>query len=440
MVLRRLKSALARPVDGASLAAFRIGFGVLMMIAVARFFTHRWIDADYRFAKVFFPYWGLAFIRPWPGIGMYMHYAVMAVCALCIALGIFYRGATLLFAITFTYAHLCDKANYLNHYYLISLISLLLLFLPLDRNYSLRVLLRPADRCADLPAWMLYLLRFQFGVVYVFGGLGKLGVDWLIRSEPLRIWLMADADLPALRHFAGRAWLAPALSWGGFLFDLAVVPLLLIRATRRWAYCAAIVFHTTTALLFHIGLFPWLMLVGATLYFDPSWPRFSVRTGSHAASRPASSWLVGALALYALVQIAVPLRSLLYPGNVLWSEEGFRFSWRVMLIEKSGALTLTVVDRAGRRFDVSPRRYLTPFQTRMAATQPDMIRDLAHIVARDFAARGRGQVQVFADAQVSWNGRHSAPLVDPTIDLAHEADSLLPKQWILPAPTAPPIF
>jgi hypothetical protein len=158
------------------------------------------------------------------------------------------------------------------------------------------------------------------------------------------------------------------------------------------------------------------------------------------AGAPLSASARAAAALYAAVQLSLPLRSALYPGNTLWTEEGFRFSWKVMLIEKAGLLELDVVDRAGRRYSVSAREYLTRLQTRLASTQPDMVLVLAHIVARDFAARGHGPVRVYAHCEVSFNGRSRAPLIDPTVDLARLEDGLAPKSWISAAPTSEPLF
>ncbi len=246
--MSRLRALLGRPVDGASLALFRILFGALMVIAASRFFLHGWIDADYRAAKVFFSYPGLTFIRPWPWPGMKIHYAVMGLAALAVALGVCYRFAIVLFCATFSYAHLCDKSNYLNHYYLISLLSLLMIFLPLDGKFALR-----GRRQAHVPAWMLYLMRFQVGVVFILGGNGKLGADLLLRGEPLRIWLRADGELPILRHLVGWPPLPLLFSWGGLLFDLSVVPFLLYRPSRKYAYFAAILFHVATAALFHLS-------------------------------------------------------------------------------------------------------------------------------------------------------------------------------------------
>ncbi|HWE28853.1 MAG TPA: HTTM domain-containing protein [Polyangia bacterium] len=441
-MVARLKAALATPIDGASLAVFRILFGALMVVAGARFFTHGWIASDYRAAKVFMPYWGLGFIRPWPGDGMYIHYAVWIAAAVCITLGLFYRAATIVFALSFTWAHLCDRANYLNHYYLVSLVALILVFLPLDRQLSLRVRLRPNDRRSQLRTWMLYLLRFQFGLVWLFGGIAKIGGDWIWRAEPLRIWLAADADLPILRHIVRWHALPYLFSWGGLAFDLSAAALLSWPRTRKVAFAVAVVFHALTAELFPIGMFPWIMLAGATLFFAPTWPRRWLGAARDSAVAGAALGSVGlaALTVYALVQLVVPLRHFAYPGNTLWTEEGFRFSWRVMLIEKTGQCEFTVVDAQNRHTLVEPRDYLTYVQARMTCTQPDMILALAHIIADDFARRGRGPVRVFADAQVAWNGRPHAPMIDPQVDLAHEADGLSPKRWILPAPTTAPRF
>jgi hypothetical protein len=437
----------SRSVDIASLVVFRIAFGIVMAIAAVRFFAHGWIHADYDVPKVFFHYWGFSWVRPWPMPWMYVHYAIMGSAALAVALGVGYRPACVVFGLTFTYAHLCDKSNYLNHYYLVSLLAFVLVFLPLDREGSIRVLLRPGDRRPSIRAWMLWWVRFQIGVVYVYGGVAKLGEDWLLRAEPLRIWLAANAELPILGRFFDRPWMAHAFSIGGAVFDLSIVPLLLWRRSRPWAYVVVVVFHAMTAMLFKIGLFPWIMTVSATVMFDPAWPRRLVRrvlpstsNADGTAGRALSKAGAVGLAIYAIVQVVMPLRHWLYPGNTLWTEEGFRFAWKVMLIEKSGELELTVVDRDGQRSVVEPRDYLTPFQTRMASTQPDMILELAHFVARDFDRRGVGPVKVYANAQVSFNGRRRAPLVSPTVDLATVEDSLAAKSWILPAPAVEPSF
>jgi len=447
MVVGRLIRALDRPLDAASSSAFRILFGALMFLSTVRFLNHGWVALYYQKPTWFFPYWGLGWVRPLPGAAMYVLYALIAVASLCILVGVAYRAATCVFALGFSYAHLCDKTNYLNHYYLISLLACLFCVLPLDREFSVRVWRRPSERRGQLRAWAVYLLRFQTGVVYVFGGIGKLGADWLIHGEPLRIWLAANGELPVLGRVLVQPWAALGFSWCGALFDLSIVPLLSWRVTRAPAYAVLVVFHVLTALLFNIGMFPWIMILSATIFWPPSWPRQVQSWLGRVAPPPdgvagtplGRAARLGAAA-YAAVQLLLPLRSSLYPGNTLWTEEGFRFAWKVMLIEKAGTLELNVVDSAGRSFLVLPRDHLTPTQARMVSTQPDMILQFARLVAQDFAARGYAPVRVYADSEVSFNGRRSQRMIDPKVDLAAESDSLRPKTFILPAPTQAPEF
>jgi len=449
MVVGRLIRALDRPLDAASSSVFRILFGALMLLSALRFLNHGWVGQYYQEPKLFFHYWGFGWVQPLPGAAMYVLYALIATAALCVLLGVAYRAAALVFALAFSYAHFCDKTTYLNHYYLISLVGCLFVFLPLDREFSWRAWRHPSEHRGQIRAWALYALRFQIAVVYIFGGIGKLGADWLVHGEPLRIWLAANAELPLLGRVFLQPWAGLAFSWCGALFDLSIVPLLSWRATRAPAYAVLVLFHVLTALLFNIGMFPWIMIVSATVFWDPAWPRMVLecllgpRSGGAAhgvAGAPLSAGARWAAAGYAAVQVLLPLRSALYPGNTLWTEEGFRFSWKVMLIEKAGNLEFNVVDRAGRSYLVTEREYLTPFQARMAATQPDMILELAHFIARDFEAKGHGAVRVYADSEVSFNGRFRERMIDPKVDLAAESDSLRPKTFILPAPTQAPEF
>lgn len=432
----RLLALANRQVDAASLGVFRIALGVIGVIAGARFFTHGWIEEYYEKPRLFFSYWGLGWIRPWPAPWMRVHYALMVASAACVALGVRTRIACAVLAVTFGYAHLCDQCNYLNHYYLYTLLAALSVLLPLDRFASLAVL--PGAPARTVPAWTVWLLRFQLGVVYVFGALGKVGSDWLVHGQPLQIWLRANAGLPWVGRWISSHAAAMAFSWGGFLFDLCIVPLLLWSRTRRLAYGALLGFHVTTALLFRIGMFPWMMIAFTTVFFSPSWPRRRTRATSGAFLRSGPTLgprgLV-ALGVYVLLQVSLPLRSHLYPGNTLWTEEGFRFAWKVMLIEKAGVLELRLLDAEGRARYVDAKDLLTPVQLRMVVTQPDMILQLAHRAA----GLHPGTVAVYAETSaVSFNGRPHAPMIDPTVDLLGQRDSLAAKSWILPAPTRPP--
>ncbi|ATB28392.1 HTTM domain-containing protein [Melittangium boletus] len=439
MAIERARARLFAPVDPASLVAWRVLFGLLMAVAVARFFAYGWIEEHYLAPRVLFPFAGLEWIRPWPREGMYAHFVLMGLGALGIASGVAYRPSALLFLLTFTYAHLIDRTYYLNHYYFISLVGLVMVCLPLGS----------VGKREHVPAWWLWLLRAQVGLVYVFGGVAKLKSDWLLHAQPLKIWLGASTDLPVLGRFFEWPWVPHAFSIAGALFDLGVVPALLWRRTRPFAFAAVVVFHVITRLLFPIGMFPWVMISGALLFFPPDWPR---RLAAWARRKPRQervpeavparrAWTGPALALtFLAVQCLLPLRHLLYPGDVMWTEEGFRFSWNVMLMEKDGVAEFRVSEpTTGKWWVVSPGKYLSPYQVKMMATQPDMLLTFAHYLAQDFAERGHPDVEVRVNAFASLNGRPRQRLVDPEVNLATVSPWQGTSTWVLPfKDVAPP--
>lgn len=433
-----LRSRLETPVDVASLVAFRVLFGSLLAIAVARFWAKGFIHDDFVVPKYFFPYPGLEWLRPLPGAWMNGVYAAMFVFAVTFAAGLFYRASAACLCLLFTYAHLADASNYLNHYYLVSLLLLISTFLPLHANGSVDARRRPEIRRDAVPTWVLWLVRFQLGVVYFFGGVAKLGADWLLRAMPLKIWLAAAGDFPIIGGLLRIPETAYVMSWAGAAFDLSTPFLLLCRRTRPFAYALVIVFHLTTLRLFQIGMFPWIMIACTLVFFDPSWPRRLLRLrapGAEVSQTSGASLGVAKrclLGAYVALQLLLPLRSWAYPGNVLWTERGYRFSWRVMLMEKTGSAELTVRDPVtGASRQARLRDELTPFQVKMMSTQPDMIAAYARHIADTAELRGEARPQVFADVVVVLNGRAPARLVDAELDLASRAPPAR-AEWILP--------
>lgn len=440
--LHALRQRLLRPVDAASLAIFRIGFGALMLVAVLRFFAHGWIAEYFLQPTHFFKYWGFGWVRSWPGPFMYVHFAAMALCALGVMLGYRYRASVLGFGALFAYAHLIDKTNYLNHYYLVVCLCAVMALLPLHACWSVDAKRRPSVARHWLPTWMLWTLRAQLGVVYVFGGIAKLNADWLVTAQPLSIWLARHSELPVLGALFEEPWAAHVMSWAGAVFDLSIVPLLLMRRTRPLAYLCIGGFHLLTARLFQLGMFPYIMMFGSLLFSSPSWPReLATRLRLRplrqalAPSAPASfraSWAWPVLGVYFALQLALPLRHWLYPGSTCWTEQGYRFSWNVMRMEKNGSVDFRVVEpSSGRTYRVSPLELFTPYQTKMMAPQPDMVLQAAHLVAAEFRARGVRAPAVYVDAFASLNGRAMQRLIDPNVDLASQADDLSNKPWIL---------
>lgn len=464
----RISAAAFMPVDALSAAAFRIAFGALAAVAVARFFLNDWIDLIYVEPSHHMKYLWFDWVDPLPALGMHMLFVALGLLAIGIAIGLFYRWCVALFCVGFIYVELTEATTYLNHYHWLNLTCLLMVFMPLNRKWSVDAWRNPSKYPSTIPVSVLWILRGQLAVVYFFGGVAKLNQDWLLEAMPLMIWLNQHGDYPIVGELLQQSWVAYAMSWSGAAFDLTILLWMSLDKTRRYAYVVLVIFHLITWQLFpSLGMFPWLMIATTPIFFNPSWPEVAVtwvrRKIAHArrttgrrrlddTNRPTDGRIGGhgpmpsakpyftplhwfaiiACATFALVQLTVPMRHWLYPGNVRWTEEGYRYSWRMMLSEKVGYVSYRVTDpQTSQAWTVYPHVYLSDMQVERTAIDPDMILQTAHIIAADYRTAGYTSVEVRADAFVSLNGRPYRRIIDPGIDLAAEARTVLAKDWVL---------
>jgi vitamin K-dependent gamma-carboxylase len=447
----RVARALTAPVDGASLAVLRFAFGAIVVWEVGRYADRGWIARYFLDAPLQFTYLIAPWLRPLPGVGMYAVFAVLALAGAALAVGAWTRVAAAIVALGLAYAFLLEQSRYLNHGYLMVLVALLLVVVPSHRTWSVDAW-RRGRRDRRVPFWGVAALRFQVGVVYVFAGIAKLHPDWLA-GRPLDRWLRGHDDVPVLGWLTSLPNAPVLFAWGGMLLDVTAVPLLLWRRTRGPAFLALVAFHVGNDRLFTIGVFPVLAVALTTVFFAPDWPRawgaWSARalrrTRAAAAPKPprrapVPARRVGAseatalvfLAAFAVVQLALPLRHHGYRTDVTWSEDGHRFSWRMMLRSKQGDLRLVVVDRATGGTRIVPARDLVAsWQHGQVSTRPDLVQQLAHHVARGEAATGR-DVAVHALAFVALNGRPPRMWIDPTVDLAATRRTWASPPWVLP--------
>lgn len=433
---QRLATKLFEPVDAASLGFFRILFGALMFWQSLYFFQGGRYVNDYLIPKFHFTFEFFDFVKPVGPEFLQALFMTMAIASLGIMLGIFYRFFAALFFLTFTYAFLLDKAYYNNHYYFISLLAFWMILVDGHRWASLSQ--RWQSRPAYVPYWNLFILKANIVIVYFFGGISKLNLDWL-RGDPMRGWLAAHGGIPVIGPWLLSDAAPYFFSWGGLAFDLSIGFLLWWRKSRWLAFLVLLFFNVSNSMLFRIGVFPFLMIAAATLFDEPDWPRrffkfkgalprkfeFSIRHG-----------LVAFLGIYLLLQLLIPLRHWLIPGDVIWTEEGHYFSWRMKLRDKQGIVKFQVTDpKTGQSISVDPRKDLNLTQLRKLGQRPQFIHQYVQYLKAKFQAAGIADPIIHVESRVSLNGRAFETMIDPGVDMAKAPMFFFSHDpWILPLP------
>ena len=424
-----------------------------MCYSIIRFWLKGWIETLYIQPSFHFSYYGFNWVKPLDNY-TYMLFFICGLSAFLVAIGFKYRLSILLFFLSFTYIELMDKTTYLNHYYFISILSFLMLFIPANATFSIDNLIRGKDY-QKVPTWTIDSLKLLLSIVYIFSGLAKLNSDWLLKAMPLKIWLPSKFDLPLIgQNLMQLEWVHYAMSWGGMFYDLFIPFLLLYKRTRLFGFVLVVFFHIFTRVLFPIGMFPYIMIMGSLIFFESKFhikilkflkEKISLFTFIKNIFKNTKStlikvyeikkekFIISVVCLFFVIQLLFPFRYLLYPGELFWNEEGYRFSWRVMLMEKKGYSVFKIVNQKdGTFFYVNNEDFLTPFQEKQMSFQPDFILEYAHYLGDSYTALGYENIQVFVDSYVALNGRLSQRYIDEKVDLYKEKESFKHKKWILP--------
>ena len=432
--------------DAQPLSVFRIFFGLMMFISIIRFWSKGWIKTLYLEPKFHFSYYGFDWVKPL-GEFTYILFIICGLSALFVSIGFKYRFSIITFFLSFTYIELMDKTTYLNHYYFISILSFLMIFLPADKFFSVDNLKRK-NYFAKIPKWTIDCIKILISIVYIYAGLAKINSDWLLKAMPLKIWLPSKYDIPIIGDYLlQQEWVHYLMSWSGMIYDLSIPFLLLYKKTRVFAFILVIIFHLFTAVLFPIGMFPYIMIVASLIFFDSKFHNKIIHLIQLTLSPLKkyniekvekfkyfnSKLITSIVMIFLIIQIIFPFRFVLYPGNLFWNEEGYRFSWRVMLMEKMGYTTFKIVDGVSNKyFYVDNKDFLTPFQEKQMSFQPDFIIEYAHFLGHHFTLQGHRNIEVYADSFVALNGRRSKRFIDPNINLMKEKRSLKHYSWIIP--------
>lgn len=434
-----LNKWLFKNIDNSPLIIFRIIFGLLCFLeSVGAIFTG-WVKKTLVEPEFTFSFIGFEWLQPLPGNTMYFYYVIMGIFALFIMVGYKYRLSVLCFTFMWTATYLMQKSAYNNHYYLLVLLSSIMVFLPAHKYASMDVKLNPKLKRFSMPHWCRLVIVLQLFIVYTYASIAKLYPDWLDTSV-MEMLMRSKEHYMLIGNILQQKWLHYILAYGGILFDGLIIPLLLFKPTRKYAFMASIFFHLFNSFVFQIGIFPYLSLAFTLFFFEPEiiqklFLKKKPFYNSEAVIIPKlKTPLLALFFIYFLVQIGLPLRHHFIEDDVLWTEEGHRLSWRMMLRSKSSSTSYRIKNKdSGKSFIINLDDYLTPKQKRSASTKPDVIWQFAQHLKQKFQNNGQ-EIAVYVDCKISVNGKPFKTLINPEIDLANVAwNPFKHNDWILPS-------
>ena len=434
-----LKRFLFRHIDNSALIVFRVLFGFLIAAEAFGAILTGWVRLTFIDPDFTFTFIGFEWLQPLPGTWMYVYYMVMGVFGLGVMFGYKYRFSVLAYTLMWSATYFMQKASYNNHYYLLILLCLIMSLQPANRYWSLDAKKNQSLIQYSMPRWCGILLMLQMGIVYTFAAIAKMYPDWLDTTF-IEILLKSKEHYPLIGEMMQQKWFHYFIAWSGLLFDLLVVPLLLWKPTRKWAFMASVFFHLFNSIVFQVGIFPYMSLGITLFFFDPKIIRniFLRKKPFYEADEviipKKASYVLPVILSYFIVQLILPLRHWVIKDHVLWTEEGHRLSWRMMLRSKYGVATYKVVDKETNEISlVNPRDYLSEKQRNLACTRPDIIWQFSQYLKKEYQKRGQ-DVAIYVNCRVSVNGRPLVQLIDPEVDMASvKWNAFKHSEWILPS-------
>lgn len=442
MRLSEIQSFMMRPVSIAGLVWFRVAFGFIMIWEVFRYFIFGWVTHKFVNPPFHFKFYGFDWLPDIPGPLFYLVWALIGISAFGVMAGHLYRLSIITLTILFSYIFLIEQANYLNHFYFVCLMSFAMCFLHPHLAFSWDAQERRVEPSSVIPFWQHFMICFLMGVVYFYGGIAKIDPDWLT-GVPLNLWLDVHEHIPLVGPFLKSDLTALVFSYMGAALDLFIVPLLIWKRTRVFAFAVITAFHVTNHFIFQIGIFPWFSIATTLLFFGPDFPLKVIRyfKQDHVspfrelpANPPAkNNWVLGAIVMFCLFNIIMPLRHHLQPGDVHWHERGHTFSWRMKLRTKTSDKPVFIIRDmiTGKKWREDPVKRLSQRQAQKMSRRPEMILTYVKYLKKVLAREGHPKVEIRMMSLVSLNGRRGAPLINPDVNLADVEDCVFCDfEWI----------
>ena len=398
-----------------------------------------WVKRNLVDPQFTFTFIGFEWLQPLPGLGMYFYFIVMGTLGICIALGYRYLYSIIAFALLWTGVYLMQKTAYNNHYYLLILIATIMAFLPANKDYSLDARSNPTLRSNKMMAYVKWTIVLQLLIVYTYASLAKLYGDWLDFSI-IQILFKSKINYPVIGGLLQEPTLHSIVGVSGILFDLLIVPALLWKLTRKWAFVASIFFHLFNSIVFQIGIFPYLAMAFSVFFFEPEvirkifFKHKELYQGNEVIVPKNRKLILGILVSYFLIQLVLPIRHYFINDDVLWTEEGHRMSWRMMLRSRTGITSFKVVGRTTQNsFLVNLDDYLTKAQKNKISCYPDFMWQFTQRLKQEYKEKGE-EISVYVNSRVSVNGKPYQQFIDPEIDLGKVSwNHFKHNQWILPS-------
>ena len=428
-------------IDNSPLVVFRVFFGLLIMLEAWGAIATGWVRRIFVDPEFTFNFIGFDFLQTFPGTGpqMYVYFIVMGIFGLMVMLGYRYRLAIIGYAIMWSAVYFMQKSAYNNHYYLLMLLLWIMALFPANASFSLDAKRNPSIRDQSMPRWVSLFIIAQLWIVYTYASVAKFYPDWLDGTAP-QLLMSGRKNTAIIGDLLQLSWVPWIVAYVGIIFDGLIIPALLWKKTRKWAFIISIFFHLFNSVVFQIGIFPYMSLA-FTVFFFPTevihriflkrWKPFYEATKEIRVPKLRTLGIV-CIGIYIVIQIALPSRHWFIEDNVLWAEEGHRLSWRMMLRTKSGTSHFTILDKAtNKRTTVRLNEYLSKKQMRNIRTKPDVIWQFAQRLQKEYAAKGQ-DISVFVNCRVQINGRKYRKLIDSKVDLTEVSwDPWSHASWIL---------
>lgn len=435
-----MKTFLFKQIDNAPLIVFRIFFGFLITCESFGAIATGWVKTNLIDLKYTFPFIGFEWIKPLPENGMFYYFILMGILGIFIMLGYYYRLAMIFYTILWAGVYFMQKTTYNNHYYLLLIISFFMIFLPANHFASVDVKQGRISKKLSMPHWISLVFIIQIAILYFYASIAKLYPDWLDGTFTKN--LLSSSNLfPHFKNIFSKPWFYLFIAYAGIFFDFLIVPFLLFKKTRTLALLASLIFHLFNATFLQIGVFPFFALSFSLFFYDPENIRsifLKRKPKIEWSSNTENNFYGKNIVLYIflpflIIQSLLPLRHYLIKGDVLWTEEGHRLSWRMMLRERSGYINIKIKDNnTNEVFIYNYNKDLTPYQAKNLATKPDFIWQYCQRIKKEYAHKN---ISIYIDCKNSINRGEYKTLIDPKQDFTKAKwDYFFHNEWIILQP------